>query len=299
MWVSFTTLEENIMNKLFLALLGLLLSGCATMSDAGALADLAIVDRTDGQRLQPYYYQGRYWVAGTPGHKYAVAVNNKTAQRLMTVVSVDGVNVVTGETAAPEQNGYVLHPRMNYEINGWRKSTSEVAAFVFTALPDSYAARTDRPDNVGVIGVAVFREWAPPRPPAGMLEPKPFADAASGARSGEAQRESAKDATAAAGAPSSPMAADKPARSASGALPAPEKAMRQQEEKLGTGHGEREGSQVAYTQFRRAGDRPSEMLTIYYDSYANLVARGIIPAASRSVPNPFPAGARFVPDPKG
>ena len=44
------------------------------------------------------------------------------------------------------------------EIDGWRKSMDEVAAFYFTALPDSYAARTGRPDNVGVIGVALFRE---------------------------------------------------------------------------------------------------------------------------------------------
>jgi hypothetical protein len=276
-----------------------MLSGCATVSDAGALADLAIVDRSDGQRLQTYYHQGRYWIAGTPGHKNAVAVNNKTAQRVMTVVSVDGVNVVTGETAAPEQNGYVLHPWMHYEINGWRKSTSEVASFVFTSLADSYAARTDRPDHVGVIGVAVFREWASPRPAVGMPEPKPFADAASGVPSGEARRERAKDAPAAAGAPPGSMGAENRA-AAAGALPlAQEKALRQPEEKLGTGHGGREGSQVAYTQFRRASDRPSEVLTIYYDSYANLVARGIIPTAPRTQPNPFPAGARFVPDPNG
>ena len=288
------------MNKLILALLGVMLSGCASVSDAGALTDLVIVDRTDGQRLRPYFYQGRYWVAGTQGHKYAVAVNNKSPQRVMTVVSVDGVNVVTGETAAPGQNGYVLHPWMQYEINGWRKSTSEVAAFVFTALPDSYAVRTDRPDNVGVIGVAVFREWAPPRPQVGIQEPKPFADAASGGRSGEAQREMAKDSPASASArPPGSMGAENRADTAAGALSAPEKAARQPDDRLGTGHGEREGSQVAYTQFRRASDRPNEMLTIYYDSFANLVARGIIPTASRTPPNPFPAGARFVPDPKG
>ncbi|MSP95998.1 MAG: hypothetical protein EXR29_01985 [Betaproteobacteria bacterium] len=121
------------MHRILSRLLGLALSSCATVSEAGSLADLAVVDRSNGQRV-------------------------------MTVVSVDGVNVVTGETAAPEQNVYVLDRGMNYEITGWRKSTSEIAAFVFTALPDSYAARTERPDNVGVIGVAVFREWPPPRP---------------------------------------------------------------------------------------------------------------------------------------
>jgi hypothetical protein len=282
------------MNKPLLALLSLALSGCASVSNAGALAELAVVDRTDGQRLQAYFHQGRYWIAGTPGHKYALAVNNKTSQRVMTVVSVDGINVVTGETAAPEQNGYVLHPRMNYEINGWRKSTSEVAAFVFTSLPDSYAARTDRPDNVGVIGVAVFRESAPPRAAVGMQEPKPYADAAAGGRFGEARRETGSEARSADAAPPSPALAENQAR----ALPAPEMTPRQAREKLGTGHGEREGSQVALTEFRRASDRPSEMLMIYYDSYANLVARGIIPSAPRTQPNPFPAGSRFVPDPR-
>jgi len=56
--------------------------------------------------------------------------------------------------------------RQSFEVNGWRKSLEEVAAFYFTALPDSYAARTGRPQNVGVIGVAVFREQQLPRPPA-------------------------------------------------------------------------------------------------------------------------------------
>ena len=109
---------------------------------------------------------GRLYVAGAPGERYAVHVANRTGGRVMAVVSVDGINAVTGETASPDQNGYVLAAHQSFEITGWRKSASEVAAFYFTQLPDSYAARTDRPDHVGVIGVAVFREWQPPRPAA-------------------------------------------------------------------------------------------------------------------------------------
>ena len=275
------------MHKIRLAVLGLALWSCAGAGEAGALADLTVVDRSNGQRLQTYYHQGRYWIAGTPGNKYAVAVNNKTGQRVMTVVSVDGVNVVTGETAAPGQNGYVLDGGMHYEITGWRKSANEVATFVFTALSDSYAARTDRPDNVGVIGVAVFREWSPPRPavsPQVSPQPRPFSDSgsSSGARSADSNRREVQEA---------------PSASAAGELGA----KAQRDERLGTGHGEREGSQVSYTQFRRAGERPNEMLTIYYDSYANLVARGVIRAVPGTPvsPNPFPSGMRFVPDPKG
>src|SRR5205814_1223188 len=61
-------------------------------------------------------------------------------------------------TASPSQSGYVLSANECYEINGWRKSNSTTAAFYFTELPDAYATRTGRPDNVGVIGVAFFRE---------------------------------------------------------------------------------------------------------------------------------------------
>ena len=59
---------------------------------------------------------------------------------------------------ARHQDGYVLDPWGFTSIAGWRKSLDRVAAFYFTSLPDSYAARTGRPDNVGVIGLALFRE---------------------------------------------------------------------------------------------------------------------------------------------
>ena len=85
-------------------------------------------------------------------------IRNCTGARVLVVTSVDGVNVISGDTAAPSQSGYVLEPWGSVEITGWRKSLSRTAAFYFTDLGDSYAARTGRPQNVGVIGVAVFQE---------------------------------------------------------------------------------------------------------------------------------------------
>ena len=64
--------------------------------------------------------------------------------------------------------------------------------------------------------------------------------------------------------------------------------------RLGTGHGRRQNSQVRYGQFERESASPNEIVTIYYDSRANLIARGIIPGV-RAVPHPFPHG--FVADP--
>lgn len=244
------------MKKSLIAVIAALLAAWTGAAHAGALAELGVVNRATGERIPVYAHRGRLYIPGTPGAKYSLLVTNKTGGRLLTVVSVDGVNVITGETAAPAQSGYVLEPRGSVDIAGWRKSMSEVAAFFFTPLPDSYAARTDRPANVGVIGVAVFREVQVP-PPA--VQPAPF--------SGLDKRESEARASAA---------------------PRPE-------EKLGTGHGEREASAVTWTDFRRASEAPSELIAIYYDSRANLIARGIIPVR-RAEPNPFP-GFRFAPDP--
>ena len=151
------------MNKLKIlgAMLAVALSSqaCAT----GGLADLGVNDRAQGRRLSVHWHQGLGYIVGTPGHEYRLTLRNRSGERLLAVVSVDGVNVVTGQTADPQQSGYVLAPGGSVEIRGWRKSLSQTAAFYFTDLADSYAARTGRPDNVGVIGVALFRE-KPVRP---------------------------------------------------------------------------------------------------------------------------------------
>lgn len=127
-------------------------------SNVFAVAELSVYDRTEAKRLPVHWHQGRAYVAGKPGNEYQVVVKNKSGEEVLAVVSVDGVNVITGETADPSQSGYVLSPRGSIEILGWRKDLSRTAAFYFTALADSYAARTGRPGDVGVIGVAVFRK---------------------------------------------------------------------------------------------------------------------------------------------
>ncbi|MBC7942623.1 MAG: hypothetical protein H7Z19_23200, partial [Chitinophagaceae bacterium] len=71
------------------------------------------------------------------------------------------------------------------------------------------------------------------------------------------------------------------------------------DERLGTGHGEREYAPTTQTTFDRAGDRPNEVVRIRYDSHDNLVALGVIRPRRTSpiTPDPFPS--RFVPDPNG
>src|SRR5262249_52741932 len=148
--------KERNVKKALVAAIAVLMSVWAAAAGAAALVDVTVVNRASGESLPVYTHRGRIYIPGVPGSKYTLRITNKTGERVLAVTSVEGVNVITGETASPAQSGYVLDPWGSVEINGWRKSMSEVAAFVFTALPDSYAARTDRPGNVGVIGVAVF-----------------------------------------------------------------------------------------------------------------------------------------------
>lgn len=251
----------------------------------GALADINLVDRSTGQVLLVYTHQGRHYVAGRPGARYAVRVVNQAGARVMAVMSVDGVNVVSGDSASWDQNGYVFSAGQRHDVAGWRKSQAQVAAFELTALPNSYAARTGRPENVGVIGVALFRERAVPVPPV----PPPAAEPAA-RRSLGGSNDSMADNSAGSSASNSTTS---DARALS--RPAP-----QAESKLGTGHGARENAWVNYTEFERARSTPDEIITIYYDSRANLVAQGVIPAPRvYPAPQPFPVQPQvgFVPDP--
>ena len=229
---------------------------------AGGLADVQIIDRDTGSVLPMYRSRGEYWVAGRPGARYSIMIQNHRGERILAVTAVDGINVISGETGAWSQSGYVFSPGERYEIAGWRKSNAEIAAFNFTAAGNSYAERTGRPANVGVIGVALFLE-----------RPAPAAPAAS---------------------PPTPQFAEiQPNVANSNPAPA---------QKLGTGHGARETSYVQDTTFDRLSSTPNELIQIRYDSYENLVAMGVVPTRPAwQRPNPFPDSPiqRYVPDPPG
>lgn len=97
-------------------------------------------------------------VVGKAGQRYTIVLSNRTDRRFEAVASVDGLDVMSGETASFDQRGYVLVPHGVVRIDGFRKSEREVAAFRFSKVADSYAAETSTARNVGVIGVAFFRE---------------------------------------------------------------------------------------------------------------------------------------------
>ncbi|MDS4015246.1 MAG: hypothetical protein RKP46_13005 [Candidatus Accumulibacter sp.] len=257
-----------------------LLSACSLLAaQPPQLVELEVVSRASGQVLPRYPHRGENWIAGAPGERYALRISNRSGERVLAVLSVDGVNVISGESAASTQSGYVLEPYGRAEIAGWRKSMNDVAAFYFTTLPDSYAARTGRPHDVGVIGLAAFRE----RPPA-IAQQVPVAPAAARAKPASPASAEVADAAGSAGGASSRMA-----ESAASAAPT-----------LGTGHGERQWAPTRHTSFERATSSPEQVVALRYDARERLLARGIIPPTVRppqTRPRPFPAENGFVPDP--
>jgi len=244
----------------------------------GNLADIRVYDRAAGRELPVYWRDGKAYVVGKPGNEYSVSVRNQSGDDLLAVMSVDGVNVLSGETATAKQGGYVVSTSESLDVKGWRKSLDRTAAFYFTSLGDSYASRTGRPDNVGVIGVALYQRQRTQPPPMAFdkLEEAPRAkdSAGYGNRSERSDPAPAQEGAAKRAAPSASLQPGAP---------------------LGTGHGRQEESQARYVDFQRATSYPVETVTIYYDSYRNLVARGILeqPVARRD-PQAFPG---FAPDP--
>ena len=250
----------------------------------GQLADITLYDRATGEYLPVHWFQGKAYVVGRPGNEYQINVKSRSGEDLLAIMSVDGVNILNGKDASTTRGGgYVLSPWENTSIKGWRKSMEEIAAFYFTSLDDSYAGRTGRPNNVGVIGVALYQRKVaePPPPPAASVAPESN-------WLGNRRQEG--------------LSAD----SASGYLyRAPEREKRVQQAPsiapsapLGTGHGRRENAPTYFVEFERRSIYPAETITIYYDSYRNLVAQGVIHTYGWTPrnPNAFPAG--FVPDPR-
>lgn len=261
------------MTSLKYALAALLAGLSAQAAALGSLVDITVFDRSEGRRLPVYWHEGRAYVVGKPGNEYQLSLRSRQGEDVLAVLSVDGINVITGETATTQQSGYVLSPWRPLDVKGWRKDLSRTAAFYFTALPDSYAARTGRPDHVGAIGVALFRRKAPERVPFSQVAP--------------AEPQSA------------PFARNEARGAGSLADQSGSRALeRDREDRLGTGHGRSEAAPARHVGFERATREPAEVVTIYYDRYENLLARGIVPRTARPrplpLPHPFPG---FVPDP--
>jgi hypothetical protein len=118
----------------------------------------------DGGALETYERGGRFYVMGSHGDRYSIRIKNPTARRVEAVISVDGLDVIDGLDADfKKKRGYVVPPYGELVVDGFRMSTTEVAAFRFSSVGESYAERKGKGRNVGVVGVAIFAEKDDPQ----------------------------------------------------------------------------------------------------------------------------------------
>lgn len=284
-------MTSNAMTRTCLAAAALLcaLPGCAAARPAlqarrGAYELEVLVN---GAPAPTFWHRGETYVLGRLGERYTLRLHNRTDRRVEVVVSVDGRDVLDGEPAGFAKGGYLVPAHGAVEIDGWRLSLSEVAAFRFSRVADSYAARTGSARDVGVIGVAVFPErWTPPPPPA-----------VSERSAGEAAP--SRDAAPAASAPAPAAGPERRSAEAKEGLA--------RRPGLGTEFGERVASEVAQVHFERAGAAPAATLGARYDDAPGLAALGIPvdgavswrEQALRRTASPFPAEPRFARPPPG
>ncbi len=137
-------------------------------SSGGGLTIVMVNAR--GQSFDALRDSDRLIAIGEPGERYALHIENRTHERFEVVVSVDGLDVLDGQPGSLRKRGYLVDAYQTIEIDGFRRSSDQVAAFRLGDVRGSYAASKGRARNVGVIGVAVFGE----RPRYARRPPSPW-----------------------------------------------------------------------------------------------------------------------------
>jgi hypothetical protein len=251
------------------------LGGAAPVSARGAYGApggvgslVSVTLEVDGRTVPLYPApdgSGRYYLEAWRGARYAVRLVNRTGERLGVLLTVDGLNAISGERSLPGFRSpgrmYVLYPWDDTLVQGWRSSLEDVRQFTFVDEAGSYATRSGKANaRLGWIEVEIYRErravarpwpyWPPPPYEGepreeGRREPETKDDKASAARDGIAERAPAPPA---AGAPAYP----------------------------GTGWGPRAEDPVRVVSFDPE-PAPAERVTLRYEYAAALRALGILP----------------------
>jgi hypothetical protein len=282
--------------------------GLATLVFLAALPSQALTDRSGPFELQvlvggaparTFRRDGETFVLGHLGERYTLRIVNRSGQRGEAVVSVDGRDVIDGKPADwREKRGYLVPAWGSVDIEGWRLSQREAAAFRFSPVPESYAAETGNAREVGVIGVAIFSErWRPPSRPLHVPPAAPWdgrrrdLEPHGGGSPGE---EKVPAPVAPSASPSAPDAAQS----------APLARKSAERPGLGTEFGEAVSSPVTEVPFERARQRPDVVIGARYDDRAGLVAIGIevdggavTEAELRRTAEPFPVVERGYAEP--
>jgi len=141
------------------SLAGFKQSSTGSVEVGNGVATMSLKDTDTGRFLTGFEAASKDYVVGMEGQRYTIVVESHVPSRLEVVVSVDGLDVLDGKNASLTKRGYIIEPNQTIEIDGFRQSMDEVAAFKFGSVRNSYAElKHGDTRNVGVIGIALFNE---------------------------------------------------------------------------------------------------------------------------------------------
>jgi len=116
----------------------------------------------DGRPVKRYYDRnGHIWIEGRKGTAFTLRVKNNFYNRILGIVSVDGLNVIDGKHVPKEDSrGYVINSYSSVNVPGWKINEDEVREFYFTINGENSYVRKIGADekNIGVIAAAVYNE---------------------------------------------------------------------------------------------------------------------------------------------
>ena len=114
----------------------------------------------NGNSVKEYQHEGNTFIEAKSGSSFSIKLKNNYSGRVMAVVSVDGVDVITGENASETESGYVIGSNSSIEIKGYRVDSEHEASFKFIEKNSGkgYAEFKGDSSNVGVIGIRFYSE---------------------------------------------------------------------------------------------------------------------------------------------
>lgn len=241
----------------------------------------------NGREIDTYFHDGKTFIEGRKGSNYELRYRNNTSNKVKVVLSVDGLNVLSGDS--DWEKGYIVDPWGSITVPGWSKDPNNVAKFKFSSIKNSYNEHNAAGDsaNIGVIGAMVFKKLVYHYPTLKTFISKPviydnyppfygLCGLATGGGMTSSLRGVPLQASAAVNAS---FVGDTPIQS------------------IGTEWGNNQEFKTTSVYFN-AETNASEVISIYYDSIQGLKQRGIeIRKPKKAEPDPFPGYKGHCPPP--
>ena len=101
----------------------------------------------NGKPVREYNYDQKTFLEGRPGSQYSLKLKNNSGKRVIAVISVDGLNVITGEPEDGDGAGYIVERYSSVDIKGFRHDMNSVGAFKFCEKSKSYCNSTKETKN--------------------------------------------------------------------------------------------------------------------------------------------------------